>query len=262
VGLRVYLIPAIPIVIGVFTVAYGSRFPEYNDPNWEARLNDQSWFNSLTGPTIPPGSVQTLADRWYALQAQLRTPRDTCEDLGSGIVALGIAIAGIFLVKRVRTFGELADMSTPKTHLRFFLLAALTWLSFVPAEWCFYFYTAARDDYPPFADAIFIAMAGETFFGFVILPIVLFGVWIAIHNKDLPLPLWHGSVFGGFRIVNLGIWLALILAALVTFMGIISRPPIVLSCVFTIYLLLSGKAAAQAGNRIAPNRFPIWHEKT
>jgi hypothetical protein len=244
-----YVISLILAVIGGAVMVYGSRFPEYSDPNANALLNDASWF-TMTNKNVDSEVVEEYGDDavaavWIAHKRALETARNACFDLGGGIIALGIGSALLFAVNGVRKWRDLRRLSGPKTSGRFYLFAALTWLSFIPAEWCYYIYTEARGDYPPFADSIAIPMGMRFVFGVLGLPMVLFGVWIAINGTRLPAAIWSGSLFGRINLISAGIWIALILAMLVLTMGVTTRPPIVLSSLFTIYLLLSGRAAAE-----------------
>ena len=247
--MNAYVISLILAVIGGAVMVYGSRFPEYSDPNANALLNDASWF-TMTNKNVDSEVVEEYGDDavaavWFAHKRALETARNACFDLGSGIIALGIGSALLFAVNGVRKWRDLRSLKGPKTSGRFYLFAALTWLSFIPAEWCYYIYTRARGDYPPFADSIAIPMGIRFVFGVLGLPMVLFGVWIAINGTRLPAAIWSGSLFGRINLISAGIWIALILALLVLTMGVITRPPIVLSSLFTIYLLLSGRAAAE-----------------
>ena len=236
-----HILPFALIALGGLVFAYGSQFPEYYDRGAEARLNDKNWSDAAR----KDNNADTVANEWYSLRASLRTRRDTCYDLGAGIIALGLGMALLFLTKGIRKVSDLGYLTTPKTSGRFYLLAALTWLSFIPGEWIYYIYTGQRGDYPPFADVIGIPMGGAFIIGVLGLPFVLFGVWVSIHGAKLPTAVWSGSIFGQLNIVSAAIWIALILALLVTAMGVARQPPIVPSCLFTLYLLLSGKAAAE-----------------
>jgi len=76
------------------------------------------------------------------------------------------------------------------------------------------------------------------------LPFILLGVRVAIGRALLPLPVFSRPVFSRFYLVSAALWLAAILALLFTAFGVAEQPPIVPSSLFTVYLILSGRAAA------------------
>jgi hypothetical protein len=185
-----------------------------------------------------------MANEWGAAKAKAETPRDVCLDRGAGVILLGLSIWILFMVKGVSRIRDLAGLTTPKTQQRFYVLATIAWLSFIPAEWAYYMYTEDRGDYPWFGDIIAIPCFGILIFGIIGLPFVLFGVKAALGRAQLPLAVFSRPVLSRFYIVSIALWIAAILALLVTAFGVAEQPPIVPSGLFTLYLILSGRAAA------------------
>src|SRR5947199_6224036 len=55
--------------------------------------------------------------------------------VGLGLMGLGVTLALFLLLFGVRRAGDLASLKTPRSAVTFHSAAAITWLSFVPAEW-------------------------------------------------------------------------------------------------------------------------------
>ena len=165
-------------------------------------------------------------------------------DYGIGIAALGVGTGMLITATRAWRLHDLCDVTTPRTPVRFYLLASLVWLSFIQTEWAWYDYTSDRGDYPPFADVVFIPQAATFLFVVVSVPFILAGVWIAIHGAKLPVRVWARPVFGRSYFLSPVLWGAAIMAAALIIYGVRARPYDVPTCVFMLYLILSGRAAA------------------
>jgi hypothetical protein len=235
--------------MGIVVVGYGSRFSEYTDPNWEQPFLKQDWTNRLdtafhASTNGNRETFDTMSDEWFAAKAKAQTPRNQCFDLGAGLIVLGISMGILFVAKRVHHISDLACLTTPKTRRSFLVLATMVWLSFIPAEWVFYNYTLDRGDYPWFGDEIAIPCFGVLILGLIGLPFVLLGVVIALRSSHLPLAIFSRPIFSRPYIVSFALWIAAVLAVAVMVFGVIMQPPIVPSALMTLYLILSGRAAA------------------
>jgi hypothetical protein len=185
-----------------------------------------------------------MGDQWYAAKSKAQSPRDWCFDVGTGFILLGIASYALLLAKGINKVGDLLWLRSPKTQWGFFLLATVTWLSFIPAEWIFYAYASGRGDFPWFGDVIAIPCFGVLIFGIIGLPFVLLGVALAVLDARLPVPVFLSPAFRSFSRLDILFFPVAMLALLVTVMGVVQQPPIVPSAVATFYLILSGRAAA------------------
>jgi len=238
--MNAYAAPLVLIVAGALLVISAARLPAYTDPTWQDRF---------VTFTVSPENSDQLTARWYAAKAEVETPRNSRLDLGMGLVALGLTIALLFVVGQVRSLQDLSSLRSPATRRRFFVLAGLTWLSFVPAEWFWLYYTMARGDYPWWADSIAIPAFGALVVGIVGLGVVLLGVALALRGAALPVRLWSPPASGPPYFVCIGLIATAILALLVLLAGIAAAPFLVPSALFTLYLILSGRAAAAVGRR-------------
>jgi hypothetical protein len=238
--MNAYAAPLLLIAAGALVIASVAKLPAYTDPTWQDRfLNvDVSLENS-----------DELSAEWYAAKAAVETPRHRRLDLGMGLVALGLGVAALFALRGVRYVRDLMSLKSPSTRRRFYAFAALTWLSFIPAEWFWLDYTQGRGDYPWWADSIGIPAGSVLIFGVVGLPVVLLGVALALREASLPVSLWSRPVFGPPYGVCVGLIVAAILAPLVLVSGVSAEPFLVPSALLTLYLILSGRAAA-VGRRL------------
>ncbi|MCL4686713.1 hypothetical protein KJ059_18395 [Myxococcota bacterium] len=239
--MNAYAAPLLLIAAGALVIASVAKLPAYTDPTWQDRfLNvDVSLEHS-----------DELSAEWYAAKAAVQTPRHCRLDLGMGLVALGLGVAALFALRGVRSARDLTSLRSPSTRRCFYSLAALTWLSFIPAEWFWLGYTQGRGDYPWWADSIGIPAGSVLVFGIVGLPVVLLGVGLAIRGAPLPVELGSRPTFGPPYVVCVGLIVAAVLALLVLVSGISAEPFLVPSALFTLYLVLSGRAAAVEGRRL------------
>jgi hypothetical protein len=228
-------IPVTILAIGMILFVRGCLLPEYSVPNGNESLFHAKW------------SDEQL-DQWYALRAKIVTRHFEYCDYGWSGILLGLSIVAILSSKRAWTAVDFRQIETPKSKGIFYFLAAITWLSFIPAQVFWISYVDARED-APFVDNMavpFFAM-WTVGFGVVGLPVILFGVWFVTRRKSLPVPVWSASAPS---LAKVAVWIALILAIVVTVGCVITEPPLVPSCVFTVYLLLCGRAIA-----VSPDRF-------
>lgn len=238
--MNAYAAPLLLIVAGALVITSGIKLPVYTDATWQDRFLEveMSLENS-----------DELSAEWYAAKAAVETPRHRRLDLGMGLVALGLGAAALFALRGVRSVSDLVSLKSPATRRRFYILAALTWLSFIPAEWFWLDYTLRRGDYPWWADSIGIPAGSVLVSGIVGLPVVLLGVGLALRGASLPVALWSAPAFGPPYVVCVGLIVAAALALLVLVSGISAEPFLVPSALFTLYLILSGRAAAVEARR-------------
>jgi len=239
--MNAYAAPLLLIAVGALVIASVAKLPAYTDPTWQDRFLsvDVSLENS-----------DELSAEWYAAKAAVETPRHRRLDLGMGLVALGLGVAALFALLGVRSARDLIALGSPSTRPRFYTFAALTWLSFIPAEWFWLDYTQGRGDYPWWADSIGIPAGGVLLFGIVGLPVVLLGVGLAIRGASLPVTLWSRPALGPPYGVCIGLIVAAVLALLVLVSGVSTEPFLVPSALFALYLIVSGRAAAVEGRRL------------
>lgn len=240
--MNAYAAPLLLIAAGALVIASVAKTPAYTDPTWQDRfltVDESSFENS-----------DQLSTEWYAAKAAVETPRHRRLDLGMGLVALGLGVVALFALRGVRSAGDLTALKSPSTRRRFYTLAGLTWISFIPAEWFWLGYTQGRGDYPWWADSIGIPAGSVLVFGIVGLPVVLLGVGLAIRGARFPVRLWSRPALGPPYVVCVGLIVAAVLALLVMVSGVSTEPFLVPSALFTLYLILSGRAAAVEGRRL------------
>jgi len=241
--MNAYIAPLSLVGLGALVISLGAPLPSYTDPNWQHRFLDMDLSRVE--------DTHELTSQWYAAKAAVETPRHRLFDLGMGIAALGLAIALLFVFQRVRSIRGIGSLQSPSNRCGFLAMAAITWLSFVPAEWFWLGYTLERGDYPWWADSIGIPVYEVGVFGIVGLPVILLGAAVALRGTVLPVNLWSRPLVGRSYIVAAGLIIAGLLAFGVLVSGIIGAPFIVPSALFALYLLLSGRAAAAVRERRA-----------
>jgi hypothetical protein len=233
-------IPAAITAIGLMLLIRGLLLPEYLVPNGDQLLFHGSWH-------------EDQSNQWDALREKIVTRHFVYCDLGWGVMALGASIMAILASKRVWTSADFREMTTPRSKGVFYALATITWLSYIPAQVFWINYVDARED-APFVENMAVpiesTLAGA--FGIVGLPVILFGVWVVTQRKPLPLPIWTPFIAPGLATIAIG--LALILAVLVTAGGVLAEPPLVPSCICTVYLLICGRAISVSPAEIIPGR--------
>jgi len=235
--------PLFLVALGALLISFGVSMPAYTDPNWQRR------FDEVDFATVK--DFDSLTSGWYAAKVEVETPRNRLLDLGMGFIAFGVGLGLLFALTHVCSFGDLGSLRSPTSRYGFLALSALVWLSFIPAEWYWLGYTLSRGDYPFWADSIGIPMYAVQTFGQTGLPVVLFGALVTLRGTTLPVKLWSRPILGRSYFVNSVLIIASILALLVLLSGVISQPFLVPSALFTLYLLLSGRAAAAVRGRRA-----------
>jgi hypothetical protein len=239
---------AIPLLLGVaggLIASSGAMLPPYNNPRWDSGFQNvgkddfelersAQWYDEVEA-------------QWYKAKAEAETPRNRRLDLGAGLIALGAGLTLVFVLGRVRLVRDLAVLQSPTTRVAFIVLATVVWLSFIPAVWVWLLYTLERGDYPWWADTIAIPAFEIAACVIMILPVVLLGVALTLYRARLPVVIWSRPIIGSPYIVCLGLLLAAALALLLLFGALTLNPFAVPSFLFTLYLILSGRAAAVVG---------------
>jgi hypothetical protein len=242
--MNAYLVPSALIIAGITLRSISAVFPEYSDPHWSEPVLEAS---ERVG-----ADYDSLTTMWYARKAEAETPRRRLMDVGAGVAALGASVALLFAARRVRSWRDVFGLDSPSSRTGFVALAALVWLSFIPAEWLWLDYTLRRGDYPWWADSIGIPMSQTQVFGLWGAPIIVIGAVLAVWGATLPVKLSARPIFGRSYLVAPLLIIMSILSLDVLVSGVFADPFIVPPALFTLYLLLSGRAAAaRRGARLA-----------
>ena len=234
--MNAYLVPSALVIAGIALRSMGAISPEYRDPNWSEPVLQAS---DSTG-----ADFDSLTTMWYARKAEAETPRRRLMDLGAGVAALGGSVALLFAARRVGSWRDVFGIDSPSTRTGFVAFAALVWLSFIPAEWLWLGYTAKRGDYPWWADSIAIPMSETQVFGLWGAPIIVIGAVLAVWGATLPVTLSARPFLGRSYVLAPLLIIMSILSLGVLASGVFANPFIVPPALFTLYLLLSGRAAA------------------
>jgi len=156
-----------------------------------------------------------------------------------GFMALGVNLAFLLWLLGVRSVDNLLHLQTPRNSVTFHAAAAITWLSFVLAEWANLEYSDARGGLSAPAPA---AIAPLAVFALVALPVILLGVYLCIRTTRLPVQLWTAPFFSSF--VGVAVLIALTFAVAVVVEAVFVNVFLMPSSLASIYLLLCGRAAA------------------
>ena len=234
--MNAYLVPSGLIIVGIALRSIGAVLPEYRDPDWSEPV--------LQASESIGADFDSLTTMWYARKAEAETPRRRLMDLGAGVAALGASVALLFAGRRVRSWRDVFGLDSPSTRTGFVAFAALVWLSFIPAEWLWLDYTAKRGDYPWWADSIAIPMSQTQVFGLWGAPIIVIGAALAVWGVTLPVKLSARPILGRSYLWAPLLTIMSVLSLGVLASGVFANPFIVPPALFTLYLLLSGRATA------------------
>jgi hypothetical protein len=248
---NIRLIPGAVIALGMVLVIRGVLIPEYTVPNGRELLFNHSWQEKEQNSNDPGKLIQ----QWNDLRQQITTHHFLYCDIGLGLIALGLSVLVLFMGLGIHTIDDFRQMRSPRSCIRFYLYAAVVWLSFVPAQIWYLNYIDARED-PPFVDNMAIPMESEmtVVLGLGGLPFIMLGVWLVTRGKELPVGIWSEPSFDAIGAMTVVVWLALVVAILITIASLATESPIIPSCVFTVYLLLAGKAVSASPARIRAGR--------
>jgi|HubBroStandDraft_1064217.scaffolds.fasta_scaffold335079_1 hypothetical protein len=184
-----------------------------------------------------------MAAEWYAARQKVLTSHDQEHDTGIAFVLMGGSIAALFAIKRVWTFASIGRMTSPRTKLTFFLLAAVTWLSFAFAVGMDEEMRYDRGEYPGWAEPSPTENLLVLIGAFITLPEIIAGVLLAVRETPLPVNLASGRPMRNV-FVELLLLVAILLDIGVIFIGLTEEVWVTPVAVVTMYLLLSGRAAA------------------
>jgi hypothetical protein len=228
--MKVYLFPATIFVVGAVLIFAFYSAPRYTNPNWRNNV-----------PELDSAAF------YHAQEANLSFA-GRYADIGIGLFSLGASLLVGLALLRVRQFNDLVNLKTPSSRVLLLAVAAITWLSFIPAEWLWLSYTLNRGDYPWWSDTIAIPIAGAAIFGAVGLPVVVGGLAVCLWRSRLPADFWRApiGIWGWFTTVVLA--LVIVIAFVVLISGVAEGNPFTTPLtVIVIYLLLCGRAvSAQA----------------
>jgi hypothetical protein len=251
------LVSGVLLATGLLCCLAGARMAEFRDPAWEAPFDDSSWHarmdDAFTASTKGhPQAYDALAEEWFAARAKALSSRDGLIDTGLGLTLLGMtALIGLMALRRTAghwpRISDLGSLASPRTLPQCWVFVAVTWLSFVPGEWIYYFYTGSRGDHPWFGDAIAIPCFSVLVIGVLGLPFLLGATWVVLRRARLPGRLFARPWFGPFYVVSAALWAVAAMALVVTVGSVFAQPFIVPSSLMTLYLALSGRAAVCQG---------------
>jgi hypothetical protein len=229
-----YLIPGVVVLLGALLMQRASTMPQYTDPTWDRQL--PGYIPNETGR-----ETDKRADQWYKARAKALTLRDRYHDIGLSLALMGATIAVVFGLGRVWRMRDLSRVSSP-SRLWFFLLAAATWISFAIATGIDEEMQYRRGDFPQWAEPV--PLGGLAFlFAVVTLVPILLGVLVAAWGTPLPVKLWSGKLLRN-PVVELLILGCVALDLLVFYVAFTDEPCVAAPATMTMYLLLSGRAAA------------------
>jgi hypothetical protein len=173
----VYSIPIAIILFGIILIAPTVDESRYADLSWRREFETADVSRDLSGD---------LSRKFYEAQANNLTPAAIRSDHGAAVISLGVSIAALFLMLRLRTFRDLFHLGTLATRRGMFWMATAAWWGWVPAQLLWLQYTLERGDYPWWADNIAIPIAGSVFFCVLGFPFVLCGWYLSTRGVRLP----------------------------------------------------------------------------
>jgi hypothetical protein len=173
----VYSLPIAVILLGIILVA-----PTLD----EQRYVDADWQREFVNVDVSRDLSDDLSRKFYEAQTKNLTPAAVRSDHGVAVISLGLSIAVLFLVLRLRTFRDLLNIETLADRRAMYLMATGTWWAWAPAQALWLKYTFDRGDYPWWADNIAIPVGGTVFFCLLGFPFVLCGAYLAMRNIALP----------------------------------------------------------------------------
>jgi hypothetical protein len=241
-ALRVYALPILLLVVGAVLALGVVHLPRYRDPNWADRFK---------GVEVALENADRLSREWHAAREAALTNRDRYFDFGLGMTVLGVSVASLLAVLRVRKVADFQALLTPRVLRTFYVGASAAWLSFVPAFWAYLLYTFRRGDYPWWADNVAIPAGGAVFLAFWGAVIVLWVVHLSAGHASLPVHLWARPIVGSAWVVGAATLIATGLCLALLVMGVFEMFFIVPSAVAMLYMLLCCRAAASATSRAA-----------
>jgi len=217
---------------------------------------------ALTGPgrvevlrsvLLPDDRAESAAfkiEYWREVGA-LNTGKWRLLERGRGFVVLAGAGLAAVLLLRLWDARNLARVRTPRSARSFLLLGVLAWVGLVPAEWIALLELAGRGHLPYWADSAGLPMLSWAFVVLAPLPVVVGLAWFGVLRRArLPASLWTWdrarpvrNLFWIVACAALALFFAALLARAVE-LGVFLAVPL---AAVLVYLALSARAAALSG---------------
>jgi hypothetical protein len=232
---------------GALLVWYAGGLPEYTDPDRARSL--------ISGDCLSRAPSEDRRDctaQWFKDMDALRTAKWTAYDSGRGLIALSLTALGYMALKRLWDLRRIADLSTPRFRLTFFVLGSAIWLAQIPVFRFRLMEEASRNYFPWWADSLGIGFAMHTTAVEFGLPVLLVVGLVALFRARVPVSLWLFDRARRIRnivwtIVYGGVALVLLLASVSEVIyGSFAMVPILL---IGAYLAVATRAAVLSGDR-------------
>ena len=193
-------------LLGAGLVWYACTLPVYTDSSAPERISNElySGHESLDAKT----SEARFAE-WFSRLHAYETPHKRLFDLGTGLVALAIAITwAIAMISRY------LRLEKQRTLTAFQRIWTCLWLIRVPGAFWFYTVRLLRRDYPWWGDSIMIGIVFDSFEYLIDGLATLVLLMLLLRNRVLPAEITFtrpSSPFEWFRIVAITAWIVVLL---------------------------------------------------
>jgi hypothetical protein len=225
--MKIYSVPGTLVLVGIVLMELFASAPRYADPNWRSAVRGAD------------------SDAFVEEQSRNLTVESRLADAGSGLAALGATMALAFGLARLRRLHDLQTARTPGRSWPLFALAIVTPIAFVFEEVRWLEYTAARGDYPWWADSIAIGMYQEVVLGAAFMLVGNLGLAVCMWGARLPAEFWHAPRKPWARVVTVVAVLILLLVTDEMWSAIAEGRALAVPLLCsTSYLVLCGRAAA------------------
>ncbi|MCC6245679.1 MAG: hypothetical protein IT353_22800 [Gemmatimonadaceae bacterium] len=134
----------------------------------------------------PSGDNDAASQRYYAAEARSRTSASRVRDLGYGLMAFAVTALGLLLAARVNSMRALTALRSPMRRSTVWLWALGSWCLLIVAAERWLEYTAARGDFPGWADSSVIGSVGLLVLG--VLGAIAIAVVLAVSLRQVTLP--------------------------------------------------------------------------
>ena len=248
------------VTIGAVLVLYASMIPIFTDAGAPNRISDELGKAEQDIYTHwQPGSVDnerfdSLNREWHARMRAYETPHKMLFDLGVGLLALGAGLVGSFrFIGRYYRETE-AQRAAALIRIWFWL-----WAIKIPASFLFYLSKGLRNDYPPWADSIAIAIFGEWVFTVVGWGSTRMILRRLLRRRMLVAPLQFNhrpeSVLAWARAIFISMWIGWLALSVITGVpegdfGLVF--PCVIASVLLCLVLVAPEVSNEAGGQFKP----------
>lgn len=165
---------------GALAARQSLRMPAYTDPSvkneWDRKAADH----------INDPDFQSFKREYFNAVQAVRTHRNDWMDFGLSTASASLSLFFLCQFLSIRTWRDVAVVSSPNTVERLRHLAAAFWLLQIPAGLVHPILGYSRGDYPWFADSVFIPIAGQALVAIVGLPLVLGFVALVARRGQYP----------------------------------------------------------------------------